>query len=124
MPASPLRRLVLTSAAAVLALGMLAGCSGQRTPSSYTSAVKDDFIAGCTAMTKDDGKAKPSKSDCECAYNQIADDVPFSEFKSINEAQIEKPSPLPASFTKAYKSCVKGVDIVSAQPTTASDSGK
>ena len=56
MSVSPIRRLRLTVPllAMVLAVGLLAGCAGQRAPSSYTDGVRDAFIEGCwTTLVSD-----------------------------------------------------------------------
>ena len=134
MSASPIRRLRLTAPvlAMVVAVSLLVGCAGQQAPGSYTAKVKDAFIEGCwTTLVRDvhgdaarssDGlflsadllkrkfpdEAKKVTSGCTCAYGKIEKGVSFSEFKKINEARTNKPSQLPASFTKAYGSCGVG----------------
>ncbi len=130
MSASPIRRLRLRAPllAMVLAAGLLAGCAGQRAPSSYTDGVRDAFIEGCWTTTVSDAsnltatsttkaltvaqlqkkfpaEVKAAKSQCTCAFKAIKRDVPFGDFKKVNDNQTEKPSKLPASFTKAYASC-------------------
>lgn len=133
MSVSPIRRLRLTAPlfAAVLGIGLLAGCAGQQAPGSYTDGVEEAFIEGCwTTLVSDandlsataSSKApsaeelqkdfpdefKTTESQCTCAYNAIKKDVPFGDFKKINDNQTEKPSELPASFTKAFDSCGLG----------------
>lgn len=98
---------------AVVALGLLGGCAGQRDPGSYTDAVETNFVRGCTETSKSDvangdvaeGAPTLDRSECQCAFTAIKKDVPFSEFKKINTDQIDEPSPLPESFTKAFADC-------------------
>ena len=133
MSVSPIRRLRLPAPllAALLVVGLLAGCAGQRAPGSYTDGVEEAFIEGCWTtlvsdandlsatgsskapsaeeLTKDfPDEAKTTESQCTCAFNAIKKDVSFGDFKKINDAQTEEPSELPASFTKAFDSCGLG----------------
>ncbi len=114
MSRSPIRpRVAAPLLAAVVALGLLGGCAGQRDPGSYTDAVEENFVRGCTDTAKSDaasgdvaeGKANYNRADCQCAFTAIKKDVPFSEFKKINSDLIEEPGPLPESFTKAFADC-------------------
>ena len=97
----------------MVALGLLGGCAGQRDPGSYTDAVEANFIRGCVGTSKDDqanGDVSESanvwgRADCQCAYDAIKKDIPFSEFKQVNSDQIEEPSRLPSSFTKVFADC-------------------
>lgn len=107
-------RVVALALGSVLALGVLTGCSGQRDPSSYTEGVQDQFVSGCTdqgSQDKDAGLEASgnfwTKSECQCAIDKIVKDVPFGTFKDINNTQINKPAPLPDSFTKVFASCNK-----------------
>ena len=119
---------------AVLALAtlVLAGCSGQKEPGSYTDGVKRDFTSGCwTTLIEDaypkdvvyeptddrekreakavkaatDAEVTAAKDYCSCAYKGITKDVKFSEFKQINEDLRNEQGPLPESFQKAYDHC-------------------
>jgi hypothetical protein len=112
---SPIRRhrLVAAVLVALVAIGLLGGCTGQRDPGSYTDAVEENFLKGCVGTSADDaesGEVSESASvwgraDCQCAYDAIKRDVPFSEFKQLNSDLIEEPGPLPESFTKAFADC-------------------
>lgn len=111
---------------------LLAGCSGQRDPGSYTASVKKDFVSGCWTTTIFDknpkikvepsdsrdsreakatkgGKAadvKAAKTSCSCAYADIKKKVKFGTFRSINENLREDGTgKLPSSFTRAFASC-------------------
>lgn len=109
MPASPIRRhrRAASLAGVVLGLGLLAGCAGQRAPGDYSSKVKTDFIAGCKQTANDDKASFDATAYCTCAYDALSgtDGVSFDEFKKVNDAQVEKPAPLPSSFTKIFTSC-------------------
>ena len=81
MSRSPIRRprVAAPLLAAVVALGLLGGCAGQRDPGSYTDAVEANFIRGCVGTSKDDqanGDVSESanvwgRADCQCAYDAI-----------------------------------------------------
>lgn len=115
MSRSPIRRhrALAPAVVAVVALGLLGGCAGQRDPGSYTDAVEANFIRGCTDTAKSDaaggdvaeGQPNYTRTECQCAFTAIKKDVPFSEFKKINSDQIEEPSTLPSSFTKVFADC-------------------
>jgi hypothetical protein len=107
-------RFAVPFAGLVLAVGLLAGCAGQRAPSSYTSGVKRDFIKGCEATAKSDAKsgseAAATISDpeefCACAYAAVRKKVKFADFKKINDDLTEDNAVPPKSFTDAYADCV------------------
>ncbi|MGI8710994.1 MAG: hypothetical protein ACR2LA_08395 [Acidimicrobiales bacterium] len=122
-----------TVAALAVAAALLAGCSGQRDPGSYTADVKRDFVAGCWTTTifdkypkievaQSDSRAdreakaaegasatdvRAAKTTCTCAYAQIKQKVKFGTFRSVNENLREDGGKLPPVFTKAFESCVK-----------------
>lgn len=114
MPAShPRHRLAAPLAGVVLAVGLLAGCAGQRTPTSYTSAVQRDFIKGCVATAKADAKQSDvvttisnPKTFCTCAFTAIKKDLSFSQFKKITDDLTEKNAYPPKKYTEAYSSCL------------------
>ncbi len=110
MPATPIRRprALASIAAAVLGLALLAGCTGQQTPGSYSDSVERNFVRGCTTTAEGDGiSADDAEAFCTCVYGKLSaeDGVDFDEFKQVNDDQIENPGPLPDSFTKAYDDC-------------------
>lgn len=107
MPATRIRRhrFTLLLIGAVLSLGTLTGCAGQSTPSSYTDAVKEDFLNGCKKTAKDDGEITAVSDFCTCAWTAIKKDVPFGTFKSVNKDLTDERGKLPSSITKAYDSC-------------------
>ena len=134
MTATPTRRLGPALLALVALAALLAGCSGQRDPGSYTASVKRDFVSGCWTTTifdeNPDVKLQPSdsrdtreakatklgsaaqvkaaKSSCTCTFTAIKKKVKFGTFKSINENLREDGGgKLPSSITNAYKSCAQ-----------------
>lgn len=130
MLATPIRRRTRRAAPLVgilLTVGLLAGCSGQKTPGSYTSGVKGDFIEGCWSTLVRDAKgtpaaklsiddlqakykseAKVATTQCTCAYAGFKKDIKFSEFKKINDDQTETPAKLSSKVTKVYEKCGVG----------------
>ena len=132
MSSSALRRAAASAAAVVVAVVVLAGCSGQREPTSYTDGVKTDFTSGCWTVLVGDAHPKDitfeptdnreareakatkfgseaeisaAKDYCGCVIKKITKDVKFSEFKQVNDDLREDNGPLPESFQKAYSSC-------------------
>jgi hypothetical protein len=132
VPATRIRRRrspALLAALAVVVL-LLAGCSGQRDPGSYTESVKTHYKESCAtqflldhnhidvandatletrtaAAEKGSSKSEISETDdyCTCAWKIISKKVPFGDFKKINDDLRENGGPLPTSFTKKYASC-------------------
>ncbi|MCU1355565.1 MAG: hypothetical protein JWM89_983 [Acidimicrobiales bacterium] len=126
------RRLPVLVAVAALSVALLAGCSGQRDPGTYTSSVKRSFVSSCatqralddnTAIKVTDTESLTAKtaavkkvigktaygayrSYCTCVIGKITKDVKFSTFRTINEDLRLNGGKLPSSFTKAYDSCV------------------
>lgn len=105
MPASLHRhRLAAPLVGAVLALGLLGGCTGQSTPDSYTDSVERNFLRGCRDTAEQDGLSDPDDF-CRCAFDELKENVEFSEFKKVNEDQVDQPSELPESFQEIYAGC-------------------
>ena len=116
---------------AVLALGLLVGCTGQRDPGDYSKSVRKNFIAGCdaSAFADDDNaaemkaKALPTKQ-CECIYDYFEENVDFDDFSSANSDRRDDPSALDdPEFTKAYDRCGPDGAIAKGEetPTTKGD---
>ncbi len=111
MPATSNRRrhrLTVPFVGAVLALGLLAGCTGQRDPGSYGDKVETNFVKGCTATSTADGATKAEAGEfCQCAYDAIKKDVEFDDFKKANNdlIDVEGDAELPKGITDAYESC-------------------
>lgn len=63
----------------------LAGCS--RTPTTYTSSVKTNFVKGCE-------QGGLSNSTCTCTYGKIEASIPFKEFKNVQSKLQQDPKPL------------------------------
>ena len=105
------RRFASLAGALVVSLALLAGCTGQRAPDSYTDGVRTNFIEGCTATSKSDktlGTAAEANDYCTCVFTAVKKNVKFSTFKKITDDLTESGGgKLPASFQKAYDSCEK-----------------
>lgn len=112
MPATPSRRprLAASLVAAVLGIGLLAGCAGQQAPGDYSGSVERNFLSGCTTTAEGDEATFDVAGYCGCVYDELSNDetgVDFDEFKKVNDDQIEEPSELPESFTKIYDRCAE-----------------
>jgi hypothetical protein len=130
-PRNRRRRSALLTAVALTAALLLAGCAGQREPTSYTDGVEEDFTQACwtqtlldhntdievgdadsmdvraSKATKGSSKAevRAAKTYCTCVFKAIKKNVEFSEFKKVNDDLREEEGTLPRSFTKSYDSC-------------------
>ncbi len=98
---------------AVIALGLLVGCTGQRDPGDYSKSVRKNFIAGCDASAYVDtdnaaemkAKALPTKQ-CECIYDYFEENVDFGDFSGANSDRRDNPRALDdPEFTKAFEGC-------------------
>lgn len=131
-PRRPGRGIASAVTALVATTVLLAGCSGQRDPGSYTDSVKQDFVSSCWTTTVADlptndlklvpsdsrsereakaakvvpaSEVKAAKTFCGCAYAKLKKKVKFGRFKSVNTDLRENGGKLPSDFTKAYASC-------------------
>jgi len=102
-------RAVLVALAVLL---VVAGCTNrQQIPDSYGGTTRDNFTEGCvTTLTSDDGEGEAFDADeaneiCECSYNGIKDNIPFEDFKRINEDQSAEPGPLDERITDIVDGC-------------------
>lgn len=113
MSSSSIRLLPRRSAVlgAVLALGLLVGCTGQQDPGDYSDDVRDNFVAGC------DGSAFTEEAEattlvtlptaqCECIYAGFEENIDFSDFKSANSDRRDEPTALDdPEFQAVYDQC-------------------
>jgi hypothetical protein len=120
VPVTPVQphRIAASFAAAVLGLGVLAGCAGQSTPDGYSDSVERNFVRGCTDNADEDSADFDVASYCQCAYDGLSasDGVDFDRFKEVNEDQIEDPGLLPAEFTEAYDQCQDETGAIRSTP--------
>ena len=69
------------------ALLLLAGCSRDLGPKTYTAEVKDNYTANCVAGSTDKLGATGAATYCECTYAAISAPAPpgihFDHFKSF-----------------------------------------
>ena len=106
------RRLAGWFALVVAVLLVGAACTGQeRTPESYGnpgSKVETRFMEGCVNPdgdeTTEDG---PARDVCQCTYDEVKKQIPFEDFKKINDDLSEEPGPLPANFLAILEDCQK-----------------
>lgn len=98
-------RLATTVAVAALVALAAAGCAtGQKTPSSYSPAVQKQFIEGCVKVGMSDG-VRSARSFCTCAYAELRDGLPFSQFKKVNSELTDNGGPLPGSVSRLVERC-------------------
>jgi hypothetical protein len=71
---------VLVLLAAVL---LLAGCSRDLGPKTYTDEVKANYSDNCVAGATDKLGATGATSYCECTYNAFVANVSFTKFKDF-----------------------------------------
>lgn len=104
-----LRTFVAVTAMVVL----LGACTQGRTvPDKYGDTTRENFTEGCIDTTTGDGEGETFTDEqgeaiCECAYEEIVDTIPFSEFKEVNEAQEEQPTELPDEWLAIMETCVE-----------------
>jgi hypothetical protein len=106
----PTLRTALAVAAMVALLG--ACTQGRTVPDKYGDTTRNNFLEGCAQTASSDSGEGDAFSDdeardiCVCAYERIVEDIPFSEFKEVNEQQEEEPTALPEEFQDIMKDCV------------------
>lgn len=74
----------------LLALAMLVSCS--HTPTSYGEGVRKDFVKGCVSPAP--GAKGKSPSVCDCVYRKFEKNVPFKDFKKLEDELRAKRKPL------------------------------
>ncbi|MGZ4728895.1 MAG: hypothetical protein ACXWB2_14335 [Acidimicrobiales bacterium] len=87
----------------VAGIALLAGaCKQDNTPSAYNSVTHQNFVAGCTGNTSDNGDpgntsnagnqpptTLASTSACECAYNWIVLNIPYNDANKNTPITVE-----------------------------------
>jgi len=106
----PSLRSLLAVAAMVALLG--ACTQGRTVPDKYGDTTRENFMDGCVETTTGDGEGQTFTEDeadaiCECAYEGIVEEIPFSEFEEVNSAQEEEPSELPQEWLDIMATCVE-----------------
>lgn len=70
----------------------------------YSDAMREQFISVCTGQA---GGGAEAGSLCECAWNNVVQNVPFEEYQAFEAAFQEDPTtPLPAGVQDAVAACV------------------
>jgi hypothetical protein len=127
------RRSRLRVAGVALALAaVVAGCSTpSNNPTDYDDTTKSNYVQGCTqdavigTSTTVLGEGL-SQETCECAYDWIVQNVPFDEFKDLDDQLADDPNAVPANINDGIADACPGFAASgSAGPTTtaAGDSG-
>ena len=90
----------------VAGVALLAGCTTQGTPSSYNEEVRADFVNGCRSVRQDAGDPEDEARElCTRVYEEIANEVPFEQFKDDNNDLQEEPAALPDRYTEIIQRC-------------------
>ena len=69
------------------------------------------LVEACVETTTAEGEGRTFSEEegqavCECAFDEIAETIPFEDFKRINEEQEEGPSELPGELQEIMSGCV------------------
>lgn len=95
--------------AAVLALGLLAGC-GEEVPTEYGEQVRSNFLEQClgeSSDSEDGSEADPElRNECECMYDSIRDNLTFTEFRELDTEVRADQEGLPDSVNDLLVRCV------------------
>ena len=90
----------LTGLVVVAAL-LVTACSDDP-PDGYGADVEESFLETCRS-----GSGEDLTDVCQCIYDRVEAEVPFEEFRSVDEALAEDPtSDLPPEFVDIYTDCV------------------
>jgi hypothetical protein len=108
-PGRPSPRSLLAVVAMVALLG--ACTQGRTVPDKYGDTTRQNFIDGCVETTTGDGEGRTFTDEeadavCECAYEGIVEEIPFSEFEEVNSAQEDDPTELPQEWLDIMEGCV------------------
>lgn len=99
---------------ALLALAMLAGCSGGRdVPDDYGATTERNFTEGCVTALTDDSSDGPTydgdtaEGVCGCAYEEITSPsgLTYERFREINDSQEAAPTELPDELREIIDRC-------------------
>lgn len=120
MPASPIRRRPRALAGAVVALALLAGCTGQQRDAGNYEDTEDSYLEGCILRAERDieeGGAEIADPEawCQCTFDAIVEDVEFDIFRDANRDLREEGGALPADIADATAGC----DPTSPEPTAS-----
>jgi hypothetical protein len=101
---NPVVRLLVLAVIAATGVISAACTTTNRVPSDYTSSVREDFVAGCETVGGQDG-LDGSAAYCRCAWDTISTQVPFDEFKRINDQLSADPAPIPPEWQDLLEPC-------------------
>jgi hypothetical protein len=103
-------RLLVGLAGVVVLAGLVVGGilflrdSDEAPPTDYDQAIEDDFMATCTADADSLGFTR-SGDFCQCAYDGIAETIPFDRFLEIDAALQADPSAVPDEVDRIRTAC-------------------
>lgn len=108
------RRFGLSAAVLVAVVALAAGCAQGNTPTGYDEVTRQNFIDGCTGKGTDVPAA--DEQTCGCAYDWIAQNVPFDsntrastgdysgpDFIELDKTLRSEPEKFPEEITNALR---------------------
>ena len=76
---------------------LLAACGESGEPTSYDDTVEGNFIRGCEVAAEADASIRPvAPKYCACAYERLVAEIPFDDFKSLDDDVKDDPNKIRA----------------------------
>ena len=88
----------------VSALFLVAAC-GEDGPSDYSESTREAFMTGCVEDDSDDDLVEV----CECTYDTAVEELPFEEFKSVEQRLQGGGSDIPDAVSEIIVDCIRQV---------------
>ena len=96
-PRSRRRPRFLLLGACVAVVVLLAACGESGEPTSYDDTVEGNFIRGCEVAAEADAAIRPvAPKYCACAYERLVAEIPFDDFKSLDDDVKDDPDKIRA----------------------------
>ena len=96
-PRSRRRPRFLLLGACVAIVVLLAACGESGEPTSYDDTVEDNFTRGCEVAAEADVAIRPvAPKYCACAYERLVAEIPFDDFKSLDDDVKDDPNKIRA----------------------------
>lgn len=104
------RRTRLGGALAVAGALVLGACSSPE-PTEYSEDIEENFVSACVDAPEGDERL------CQCAYESLEAQVPFEEFREIEET-VEEGGEVPTEVTDLFAQCAVGGPLPADSTTT------